>query len=552
MEKPRYKIPAWPVFGVMLFMVMYTAGALPEVYAQETPPDITFSGTTSVTGFYSNRPAAGSAVANEYVRYSFSGNIGLYGMPVRAALFLTTEPQAGRSSRQRFTISADPSQLFRAVPVLSWFSDISLGRTVPSYSRYTLEGTRVDGVSVVMDPGALHLAFVAGRAERSGGGRRPGFNRYVMGGQLGAGKSDRSHFHLTVVRVHDDPSSLTGENRPAGVRPMETLAAGLKGGLVAYERKISLSGEIAGSVFTRDREASEITGLFELPRTADQLLNPNTSTSFDYAWNLNGRADFRSTRFRAGTEWVGPGYRTLGNPWLRRDLFSWQARVDQFFWNRRFSANVQTRRNRDNLIPWKEGTTTSTSWGFGAGLRIPGYPSVSVQIAPHFQENDARGVDITTLLVSVTSSYTYQIAGLQSTTSIFASWQDNSAHNPVMEYTRYTISVREVLRITRQLTGSGSFSWSSTDFHARRVTITSGELGATYRSGSGYSMSGGARLSNQQGRGNRTGFYISGEVSLGWAGTLSVRAEQDYFRDERQSDRDFDRSAVTATLTRRF
>ncbi len=552
MEKPKRQVAVHPAFVVMLFVLICIAGAVPKVNAQGSPPDITFSGTTSVTGFYSNRPAAGSAMESEYMQYRFSGNLGLYGMPVRASLFLTTESQTGRANRQRFSISADPSQLLRPIPVLSWFSDISLGRTVPSYSRYTLEGTRVDGVSVVMNPGALHLAFVTGRAERSGIGSRPGFDRYVTGGQLGAGKSDRNHMFLTVIRVHDDPSSLAVDERPSGVRPMENVAAGLKGQLVAWERQLTLSGEIAGSVFTRDREASDVTGLFELPRTADQLLSPNTSTSFDYAWNLNGRADFGSTRLRAGTEWVGPGYRTLGNTWLRRDLFSWQARVDQFFWNRRFSANVQTRRNRDNLIPWKEGTTRSTSWGFGAGLRIPGYPSVSVQVAPHFQENDARGVDITTVLVSLTSSYTYQIAGLQSTTSLFASWQDNSAHNPLMEYTRYTMSVREVLRITRQLTASGSFSWSATEFSARRVTVTSGELGATYRSGGGYSISGGARISSQQGRGDRTGFYISGEVNLGWAGTLSVRAEQDYFRDEIQSDRDFDRSAVKGTLTRRF
>lgn len=544
----------WVIQFGMILIILIAVSVQSDARQSDDRPPITFSGSTTLSGQYANIPAAGSQLANEFLRYQINATLGVYGMPINAQLYLTTEPSRGRSNQQRFSISANPRLLHNRLPVISWFTDFTFGRTAPTYSRFTLQGTRVDGFSAEMNPGSVYLAFVTGRAERSSGAAtgRPGFDRNVIGGKIGYGDPQKSHLHLTYLRIRDDTESLLPVDRPFGITPAENHVAGLKGGLNFGGRTFRLEGEVAGSVFTRDSEEASIDGLDQIPDWLKDWINPNISTSFDYAWSVNSQLNLANTRVNGGAEWVGPGYRTLGNLWLRNDLFSWNSRVEQFFHNRRIYVHAQARQNRDNLIPWKDGTTYTTSYGFGLGLRFPGYPSLQINVAPHYQENSPRGIDIKTMLVSVMSSYTHRFGVHQSTTSVFASWQGNSTHNPMMDYTRYMFSLNEVFVLNRVLTLRGSFTWNKTEFELMDFSVVTGELGASYRKNRNIVFNGGARLASQADYGSRFGFYAGGEVGLGPLGTLSVHAEQSFFRDDFDGMRDYDQSLVRASLTKRW
>ena len=518
-------------------------------------PAFTFSGSTTLTGQYATAPSRATQISEEFLRYQLNATLGIHGMPVTARLYLTTEPSFGRTNQQRFSLSANPAQLHVPLPVISWFRDITIGRSAPSYSRYTLHGTRVDGVSAEMTPGPLYMAFVTGRTERASGGAafgQAGFNRTVIGGKAGGGSPDGNHLHATFLRVYDDPESLAPADRRPGLTPRDNFVTGLQGGLDLFQHTLQLRGEISGSVHTMDRESAEMDGLEDIPVAIRDLVNPNISTTVDYAWSLHARTDLSSTRLTGNLEWVGPGYRSLGNPWLRNDIFLWQARIDQNFMDRRVPVHLQARRSRDNLIQWKNGTTYTTQLAFGAGLRLPQRPSLQLRFTPHFQENTERGIDIRSLMVSLNSSYTYRIAGRQSTTSIFLTFQDNSAHITALEYQRYSVSINEIFMLSRAVMLRGAFTWNHARFEVRNLAIITGETSATWRTGRDLSLSGGLRVSSQADYGSRFGFHLSADVAAGVFGTLRIKAEQDFFRDDFEGVNDFDRSVVSASLTRRF
>lgn len=518
-------------------------------------PALTFSGSTTLTGQYATAPARSTQISEEFLRYQLNATLGIHGMPVNARLYLTTEPSFGRTSQQRFSLSASPAQLHVPLPVISWFRDITIGRSAPSYSRYTLHGTRVDGVSAEMTPGPVYLAFVTGRTERASSGAgfgQAGFTRTVIGGKAGGGSPDGTHLHATFLRAYDDPESMAPADRRPGLTPRDNFVTGLQGGLDLFARAVQLRGEVSGSVHTMDRESAEIDGLDDIPAAIRDLVNPNISTTVDYAWSLHARTDLSTTRLTGNLEWVGPGYRSLGNPWLRNDIFLWQARIDQNFLDRRVPVHLQARRSRDNLIQWKNGTTYTTQLVFGVGLRLPRRPSLQLRFTPYFQENAERGVDIRSFMVSLNSSHTYRIAGRQSTTSLFLTFQDNSAHMPALEYRRYAVSLNEVFMMTRAVMLRGAFTWNHARFETRNLTITTGEASATWQTGRDLSLSGGLRVSSQADYGSRFGFHISADMAAGVFGTLRIKAEQDFFRDDFEGHNDFDRSVISASLTRRF
>lgn len=283
-------------------------------------------------------------------------------------------------------LSTDQSHLRQNInhvglqPSWSWGA-LHFGDFSRDYSKYILQGTRVRGGGIDLFTDRLRFSIQGGRLQRmvSGGapdaGEGPVYRRKMIAASVGVGREMGSHINISMISAKDDLSreddlivrdtllvdTLHVDLRPqVETRPQENLAVGLDGQLVFLERMLTLRGAVALSLFTRDLYADSVElGADDVPDGAAWLterLNPRLSSSLDYAYDLEGTLALRGLRLRGGYEEVGPGYASLGLPYLINDRRSYHLNAVTQLWQGRLAVQGQYRAQANNLTSQKLNT----------------------------------------------------------------------------------------------------------------------------------------------------------------------------------------------------
>ncbi len=203
-------------------------------------------------------------------------------------------------------------------PEYRW-ARLDLGTWTPRYSTLTTGNQALFGAGFDLTPGPLRLALFYGSAQAaiepdSATGTSGAFSREAITGRVAIGDREASLFGLNLVRIKDDTTSIAPEGR-GDLVPVEgtTLSADLKMKIV---EKMTVEGEVAGSVFSRNLRSDEVEG----SEFGSVLITFRESTRLDYggrlalAWNeplwgasLVGR-------------YLGDGFVPLGYPYAQSDL----------------------------------------------------------------------------------------------------------------------------------------------------------------------------------------------------------------------------------------
>jgi len=332
----------------------------------------TFVEANGISGAERRRPAG---TARMYLRPSFTF---FNTFTVDVDLMLTTEERAfQRSTRQSLNkYSVNPS----------WgWGRASIGDFTETYSPLTFNGIRVRGAGTEVELGPLALATFGGRTRRAaeGGALSGSYSRTMVGGRIELGQTPSRTLALTFVRAWDDEGSLdapedtvfpemdpdtvfvedtlsVGLDNQFAVTPQENLVLGLTGSLSLFGDALALSGEIAGSAYTRDIRSAPIADeetLDEIPGIARWMFTPRASSNADYGYSVEARVrPVAPLTTSVSFENIGPGYVSLGSVGVmsdRRDLS-----VSTSYRAGRLQARVDVGRQHDNLIDQKATTTT--------------------------------------------------------------------------------------------------------------------------------------------------------------------------------------------------
>lgn len=275
----------------------------------------------------------------------FSGKTGPFTW--RGNLFLTSLEDRAYQPRNRYGFS-----------LTSRIIGLSAGDTYPRMHELILAGRRVRGVAGYLHLGLFNLDMVYGqlqrpvksrftRAANSAGvpltgvdgrdslqvSRRGTYGQSIIGLRPSLGDGRVFQLGMTLVRIRDDSTSITG-----GLYPQDNLVLGPDVKLALFSGRLLLTGAAAASILTRDisygpSSADDIKrslGGDELPfdpaELADLLilndssvpLNPAAGSSL--AWFLNLQFNHWQQSLNLGYRSIGAEYLSLANPWLRRDL----------------------------------------------------------------------------------------------------------------------------------------------------------------------------------------------------------------------------------------
>lgn len=230
-------------------------------------------------------------------------------------------------------------------PVWKW-GRAHLGDYSERFSQHTFNGVNVKGAEIDLYPGKWKFTVGGGQTRRAVQGNiiNESFDQYLFASRIGYGDIQKSFFHLILLKVKDNASSLKKPEdweynqvipdtmgteldtiwveppyNPYSVTPQENFVAGFISQMNLLENHLKLKVEGSGSAFTKDLNAEMIQlDSLSMPdwlkKPLGAIFNPRTSSNVDYAVQTNLELNLQKFKTEVGYEYIGPGYISLGTP----------------------------------------------------------------------------------------------------------------------------------------------------------------------------------------------------------------------------------------------
>jgi hypothetical protein len=421
---------------------------------------IQFSGSSSFFTQYSTEGNAWSELPDQFWRWRINPVLNIHGIPVVASVFVSSEESLQRQNLNRIYISSSPSSSSREGSVLSWISSVGIGASNPFFTNFTLNAASISGANIALNPGAFYLAAAGGRNRRGiePDEDHPGeYERNIYAAQIGLGSPYGTHLHLSMLHGRDVEGSIR-EDSTFRITPSENWVASLDYGTVMFDGGFRLDGEVAGSMFTRDVRSPEIDS-DEVPQWLLDFSGANVSSGFGWALDLASSVRFSENMLSASFRRVGPGFESMGSPYLRNDEISIEGRADRYFMSRQLSAGLWYRWESDNLLDTKASTTSGNTYGARIGIAFREFPRIYVSYSPSStQMDDSLSTRFETSMISVSVSYRTEIADLDVNSAAAVSIHDNSAGTGSSDYSSMTAVLRETVSLEFPMVITGCVS----------------------------------------------------------------------------------------------
>lgn len=354
---------------LLLFIIIFSICKLNAQEDSQTAA-VTVTGTASVSlGIYSfestdsnfraRRPPFNYQVAvNPTIKFSDK-----FSLPIRLVLskrqqqILFPLPQI-QSPLEYIT---NPNNSIGLSPIFGNIQ-LHLGTHQVQFSGLTIGNLPIFGAGFNFRPEKYQLAASYGFAnfgyEPDTLNNIPGaYRRKVLAVRGRLGKEDKTYIGFNFASMGDDTVSI--RSPIIGIPPEEGLLGSVDFRL-NLGKYLYLEGEGAGSIFSSDLNALELSEQEALPRIANNdLFTLRLSTSIDYAYSGAINIDFKTAGAKFAIRNISPGFRTFGFPFMQADIrditFSPFLNLKQ---NKiRLSGTVGYR--ADNLRETKIGTSTN-------------------------------------------------------------------------------------------------------------------------------------------------------------------------------------------------
>jgi hypothetical protein len=427
--------------------------------------------------------------------------------------------------------------------IASLFPTLALGTTFPQYSSLTLGGIPVTGVDVEFTPGPFYFAFTTGAVLEASPGlgsltslmTRSAFDRRITAGRFGLGSKDDTHLYFTGLFGKDDAGSLNRDSIDERITPKANTVLGSEGQLLLFDDRLSLRGEGAISLMTDDVEGAELSDS-GIPSWVQKLFKPNITSSYDYAFSFQGAFALsdKGTTVSALVTRVGPGYTSMGAPYLRKDILRYEGKLEQKLFERQASVSAYYRRDKDNLIPWKQSQTTVSALGLQMALNFRNLPYLRFSYAPLSQQNqsiaDSLKVENSISILSAMSGYTFRTdGGLVSSTNVSFISQSGKTETAGGDYSNNNLMINQVIGFDFPLSFSVMGGLTTTRIDTTTTRLVNIDFSGTYTALEVWQNTFGVSFTRDAVK--RTCFFFNSSVPLGQIATLTAAFEKTAFDD---------------------
>jgi hypothetical protein len=446
--------------------------------------------------------------------------------------------------------------------IASLFPTLALGTTCPQYSSLTLSGIPVTGVDVEFTPGPFYFAFTTGAVLEASPGlgsltsllTRSAFSRRITAGRFGLGSKDDTHLYFTGLFGRDDAESLTRDSIDQRITPKANTVLGSEGKLLLFDERLILQGEGAISLMTDDVEGAEL-GDSGIPSWVQKMFKPNITSSYDYAFSFQGAYALseKGTTLSGLVSRVGPGFMSMGAPYLRKDILRYEGKLDQKLFDRQASVSAYYRRDKDNLIPWKQSQTIVSALGLQMAMNFRNLPYLRFSYAPLSQQNqsiaDSLKIENSISILSAMSGYTFRTDGgfISSTNLSFVS-QSGKTETAGGDYNNSNLMINQSIGFDFPLSFSVMGGLTSTRIDTTTTRMVNVDFSGTYTALEVWQNTFGVSVTRDAVK--RTCFFFNSSVPLGQIVTLTASFEKTAFDDPVTPDNNYNEVVFRFMLSR--
>lgn len=563
MEEVYIKVWGLPVFFVTVFIF------IPETdFGQKLKSDIKFSGSNRLYSEYSTHRSEFSEIPPFYINNDLSLQLKVYTIPIQGRIFLSSLKSPTLQDINRFSIRLNPQQFIKRLPkdsipglvkFLGWFPTIEIGDCYPNYSPLVINGISLRGCNIEFAPGkteeSIYLAVAYGDTKKPAEPtetRAQIYRQELLHVRFGLGKMDGPHMHLFFQKAKDITDTVLLDTL-FRVKPQENEIVGLNMKGPFLQKKLWVEGEINYSFFTRDHTSPELTDLTEgAPQWFKTIFNPTVSTSIDYAWLIDANYKLKSTTIAAGVKRIGPGYKSLGTPYMRTDIVLYEGKVSQYFFKKQVSLQLSFRRSYDNLIGWKRYTTFMTMAGANLTLYFRKLPYVMFSYMPYWQQNNSKEYKVynQAAMYSANVGYNYKIRSFDLNSTVFYSNNNTLNQWDSIEYSyqNQVISFNQSVKFKFPVTMSAGYGYNTYSYDAGSRKINSVSLRGTYGKPKGVNVTLGGNWYGQQPVASKFGLIFNASYPLGKWGSISADVRHNIYDDKVFTNKSFNETIIRGTF----
>jgi hypothetical protein len=363
--------------------------------------------------------------------------------------------------------------------------NLAIGTTFPYYTPLTLNGIKVDGGAIELNPGLFYLNFVAGKTQSSVYSPESAalleFHNTMLAGKIGLGNPGSNHFHLMGIGFRDRKNDLTEDTGTSTIRPESNYLVGSDLALGLFKDHIRFDGEVAFSSYNKDVLEDPVILDSALSKKLPDFIEPNTSTALDFAVNLGLLFNLfqGNTRLKINTRYIGPGYFSFGSPNLRRDVRRIGFRIDQYLARRKFQIFVHYRRDMDNLLDSKNIQTDNLLAGGGLQFRMKKLPFIRINYDLNQQKNELRNFRINNF--NVVTSHFYPMGNWTASTNLSFNYVTNSNDSILGKYKANYISLGQTFTSPSRINLTINLTHSNVDVNGDANRIEGADLTTGFR-----------------------------------------------------------------------
>lgn len=384
----------------------------------------TYNGNIGLNSeFYSASGVAGRRPANAQ-RGAISTTVTLFDQISLPFEFYFTSRQTG--FRQ-------PFNQFGVSPRIGDWLTLHAGYYSAQLSDYTFGDTRLLGAGIELHPGAFRLSALYGRSQAaiapdSVQGIIGVYKRTMWGGKIGYGRDNGFQVGLNLWHSIDDSNSIKGT--PVGVAPTENIVSSFNLSFPVAGNVLRFSSEVAVGAFSNDIRIGEFNGGGPIR----SLFLARGSSQVDGAAKAALTiAPAHSFSLRLGTQWVGPGFVSLGYAQLPNDMFEWTVAPSAKFLQDKVSVRASFGRRSNNLRNNRFATTNRTIFSLGANAQASEQFGVDLQYSNYGMlstpKNDTLRIENVSQSITLSPRYMFQAFDVPNNLVLSYSYQDVNDKN---------------------------------------------------------------------------------------------------------------------------
>ncbi len=393
------------------------------------------------------------------------------------------------------------------------FLHLDIGDHYPNYSKYVMSGAKIRGLSAMIDPGNFIFGMTGGRVRVGGANKEGEYRREAYGLQLGM-KSKKFELITKFSRLNDLPSAIDSL-----YLPQESLTAGLTTKMI-FPGNIRIQGEAGYSFHTRNKQAEQIDSTFGFDEYSleDLGLKPRLSSRLDYAYNYTIFVPIKALHLSYSRDFIGPGFQTLGTPYMKNDVLKDMFRAGLNLFNGRFFTNVIYMMQENNLNGEKDKLTSMDNLSISTRIKPLQFFGIRARYAQleRSKKSSDRPYSFDKNSYNISPEFTFKTGGLQHKFS--AGYGQSISDYNDREYETANIRLRYNGRL------ESGYSFFADMNHNDYGTVTR----KSYSVGGGKRFGRNANLRLSVGLADQLESNISGFVMLPWK--FRLRGMISYFR----------------------